>query len=881
MLPPIASRFLPLCIALAWMLLGAGHASPAQILVDTDVDSDDVFAILYLLKQDPAKINLKAITISANAWSDAGHSSNLIYDLLHMMGRDDIAVGVGGEGGITFEGEISPNVGGYLPLIEQGLSTTGGCRYRQAIPPGSGGLLDLDTMYGIRKQFLPQGKRHYVPLRQPTTQTVMMETISSGTTVVILIGSHTNFATFLMKNPEIKHNVERIYIMGGGVNSSNPTGCCPKGSSASCVPTQCGDRGNLFTAVNTNPWAEYNIFSDPFAAYQVFHSGIPITLVPLDATNTVPVSKEFLSVLEKNQHTYEAQWVYQVLKITRDTWFNDNFNKEYFLWDSFTSSVAVSGILNNHNSERNMFSLFNDKNVTVLTSNKPYGIQDGSNPFFNNRTIPRFSLKKGGIHSGHVQTGLQDPFCIVPGEKGKCMDGYTMESSGSEGVLMQVAARAKLNSDVHDELELSFYKSMIERLNAAEHSGLYNFERQFPCYKKVFYKPKPTNMILGKPVIFDMDISPGDIIALFYLLKLPRKILDLKAITVSANGWSNAATIDIVYDVLHMMGRDDIPVGLGEFFAIGEAYLPSQSTGNCRYRQSIPNGAGGLLDSDNLFGLARDLPRSPRRYTAENSVEFGAPRNTDHPELRQPKAQEVIEDVLKHLNRNSKLSILSAGPLTNIATFLASNSSLKSSIEEIFIAGGSIKPFRHPDKDEHLGNVFTIPENTNAEFNFFLDPQAAKIVLESDLDISLIPLDALYNSSLSMRLLNKLSAERNTPEAAFVRQLLHTVHQLHLQTNSYSHTAKLMEEALVAIAFVHKEKLKRNFMIEPIMVMASGDLATDGWSKVDNENGKPTRYLNSGKSHYLVRELMLMLNNPSQSAVIASFSEQEKIWNEC
>lgn len=36
-----------------------------------------------------------------------------------MMGRDDVAVGVGGEGGILSDGTILPNVGGYLPIIEQ------------------------------------------------------------------------------------------------------------------------------------------------------------------------------------------------------------------------------------------------------------------------------------------------------------------------------------------------------------------------------------------------------------------------------------------------------------------------------------------------------------------------------------------------------------------------------------------------------------------------------------------------------------------------------------------------------------------------------------------------------------------------------------------
>ncbi|XP_044347518.1 uncharacterized protein [Triticum aestivum] len=42
--------------------------------------------------------------------------------------------------------------------------------------------------------------------------------------------------------------------------------------------------------------------------------------------------------------------------------------------------------------------------------------------------------------------------------------------------------------------------------------------------------------------------------------------------------------------------------------------------------------SGWLLDSDTLYGLARSLPRSSRRYNAENSVEHGAPINTDNPE---------------------------------------------------------------------------------------------------------------------------------------------------------------------------------------------------------------------------------------------------------
>ncbi|RVX18781.1 hypothetical protein CK203_006945 [Vitis vinifera] len=95
------------------------RARPRRILMDTDVDMDDFFSLFYLLKENTSEFNLEAITLSANGWCDSGHGINHIYDLLFMMGRDDIPVGVGGEGGILPNGTILPDVGGYLPIIDQ------------------------------------------------------------------------------------------------------------------------------------------------------------------------------------------------------------------------------------------------------------------------------------------------------------------------------------------------------------------------------------------------------------------------------------------------------------------------------------------------------------------------------------------------------------------------------------------------------------------------------------------------------------------------------------------------------------------------------------------------------------------------------------------
>ncbi|CAM0955553.1 unnamed protein product [Alopecurus aequalis] len=810
-----------------------------------------------------------AVTINVNAWSDAGHAVNHLYDILYMMDRDDILVGVGGDGGISDAGTIYPNVGGYLPLIDQGSTTVGDCRYRQTIPVEGGGRLDVDTNGGIRRSFLPQGNRRYIPLQQPTTQQVMIDTISAGPTTVILIGSHTNFAIFLMSYPHLKRNVEHMYIMGGGVRSKNPTGCCPKNSTTSCTPQQCGDIGNLFTSYSTNPNAEFNIFGDPFAAYQVFHSGIPITLIPLDATNTIPVNEEFFYVFEQHQSTFEAEYCFKSLKMARDTWSDDQFHASYFMWDSFTSGVAISSMRNDKNDQHgNDFAELVYMNVTVITSNEPYGLYDSSNPLFNVHTIPKFGLKKGGVHSGHVQTGITDNFCLIKGSrKGRCEDGYTKEMAGPEAVRVRVATKAKPNTDKNSHLNKEFFKSFLKVLNLAENSGRFDIKSQFPFYTEALYKPDFLNKSSGKLVIFDMDMSPGDFISLIYLLKTPAEVIDLKGILVSSNGWANAATIDIIYDILHMMGRDDIPVGRGNSTALGTPNL------GCKYVSAIPQGSGGLLDSDTLYGLARSLPRSPRRCTAENSLEHGAPRNTGHPELRQPLAFEVWQSIKKQLDPSEKITVLTNGPLTNLANILLSDKNASSVIKSVYVVGGHIK-----DENDSRGNVFTIPSNRYAEFNMFLDPLAAIIVLESTLDITLIPLSSQRKAASFPPLLEALKHAQHTPESSFVLHLLSLLHDLQQKHELYHHMGIFLGELLGAVYLVEGSNMEQSLQVKPISIVANNTTSTDGQIVVDQKSGNLVKVLVDFDSQEYYSRVANYLGNMEQSAVIGSFAEQMASW---
>jgi purine nucleosidase len=71
------------------------------------------------------------------------------------------------------------------------------------------------------------------------------------------IGPLTNLAMAIRKEPGFANAVKELVIMGGAILESG----------------------------NITPLAEFNIYVDPHAAHIVFHSGIPITLIPLDVTH--------------------------------------------------------------------------------------------------------------------------------------------------------------------------------------------------------------------------------------------------------------------------------------------------------------------------------------------------------------------------------------------------------------------------------------------------------------------------------------------------------------------------------------------------------------------------------------------------------------------
>lgn len=80
---------------------------------------------------------------------------------------------------------------------------------------------------------------------------------------LIPTGALTNIALFLTAYPELKANIARISLMGGGIEGGNWT-----------------------------PAAEFNILVDPEAADIVFRSGLPITMAGLDVTHKAILTRE-------------------------------------------------------------------------------------------------------------------------------------------------------------------------------------------------------------------------------------------------------------------------------------------------------------------------------------------------------------------------------------------------------------------------------------------------------------------------------------------------------------------------------------------------------------------------------------------------------------
>lgn len=100
-------------------------------------------------------------------------------------------------------------------------------------------------------------------------------------------------------------------------------------------------------------------------------------------------------------------------------------------------------------------------------------------------------------------------------------------------------------------------------------------------------------------------------------------------------------------------------------------------------------------------------------------------------------APDRADDLMAKMARQypNELILIATGPLTNLALALQRDPRGVRKLREVVIMGGAVRA---------RGNI-----TPYAEFNIFSDPLAAKIVLESGLLITLVPLDVTHQVMLS------------------------------------------------------------------------------------------------------------------------------------
>lgn len=193
-----------------------------KIIIDTDPGQDDAVAILLALGS-PADLEVLGIVAVAGNVGLAQNAKNALK-VVELSGKTDTPVYAGCE----------------RPLRRK--------------------LVTAEYVHGktgLDGPALPEPK---IRLRDQHGVDFIIDTLCReppGAVTLCALGPLTNLAMAFVKAPEIMPRVKEIVLMGGG----------------------------LFEGGNTTPAAEFNIYVDPEAADIVFHSGIPITQVPLDVTH--------------------------------------------------------------------------------------------------------------------------------------------------------------------------------------------------------------------------------------------------------------------------------------------------------------------------------------------------------------------------------------------------------------------------------------------------------------------------------------------------------------------------------------------------------------------------------------------------------------------
>ncbi|MDJ0579280.1 nucleoside hydrolase [Crocosphaera sp.] len=245
------------------------------VLFDHDGAIDDFLATLLLMTMPNIEI-LGIIVTPADCYIKA--ALNVTRKLLDLMGCD------------------------HIPVAE---STVRGINPFPA-------LYRRDSLIIDNFPILNQENTIKTPLVSQTGQQFMLETLhrASESVTLMVTGPLTTVATALEIDPTIETKIKEIVWMGGALNIS-------------------GNVEKEFAPEHDGS-AEWNAYWDAIAVEKIWQTNIPLIVCPLDITNKVPVTPEFIGRLAK-QRQYQLSdlaGLCYALAIPQD----------YYCWDVLATS---------------------------------------------------------------------------------------------------------------------------------------------------------------------------------------------------------------------------------------------------------------------------------------------------------------------------------------------------------------------------------------------------------------------------------------------------------------------------------------------------------------------------------------------------------------
>ncbi len=229
------------------------------------------------------------------------------------------------------------------------------------------------------------------------------------------------------------------------------------------------------------------------------------------------------------------------------------------------------------------------------------------------------------------------------------------------------------------------------------------------------------------PILIDTDPGIDDALALLLALRSPE--CSVEAITtVAGNVAVERCTLN-VFRVLDALKPDRVPpVGRGAEKPLSRALVS----------------AVHVFGDDGLGNLGE-------LREADGALRYPRPRMN----LSRLDGTDLILETIGRFP--GELVLVALGPLTNLAVALQRDPRRMAQLRRLVIMGGAVG----------------VPGNTTpvAEFNFYVDPEAATQVLASGLPIELVPLDVTGRAILPRSVLAKRLAASPDPLSRFVMDL--------------------------------------------------------------------------------------------------------------